>query len=183
MGGILRRATRGTAYNGRVKDAAVRGAGLLVAALYAGFIGWVYASQPRTVAQLTGGMAASVGAYQIDRPAFNQGLQFFRNEQFEEARSALARADPARQDPTTQFYVGYSYYRQGWGRMYNDNALFTKGLEAVERASAVAPGHRLDVPDPSIDMRTADELRAELARGLESAPSDLNPMRLLAKRK
>jgi tetratricopeptide (TPR) repeat protein len=166
-----------------VKDGVIRGAGLLVAILYAGLISWVYASQPRTVAQLTGGMAASVGAYQIDRPAFNQGLQFFRNEQFEEARAALGRADPARQDPTTQFYVAYSYYRQGWGRMYDDTALFTKGLEAVERAIEVAPGHRLDVADPSIEMRTADELRAELARGLKKDPSDLNPMRLLAKRK
>jgi hypothetical protein len=166
-----------------VKDAAIRGAGLLTAALYAGFIGWVYANQPRTVAQLTGGMAASVGAYAIDRPAFNQGLQFFRNDQFEEARAALARADPARQDATTQFYVAYSYYRQGWGRMYNDDALFTKGLEAVERALEVAPGHRLDVPDPASDMRTADELKAELARGLKREPSDLNPMRLLEKRK
>jgi hypothetical protein len=166
-----------------VRDAAIRGAGLLVVALYAGFIGWVYASQPKTVAQLTGGMAASVGAYQVDRPAFNQGLQFFRNDQFEEARSALARADPARLDPTTQFYVAYSYYRQGWGRMYNDDALFTKGLEAVERAIEVAPGHRLDVPDPSIDMRTADELRAELTRGLTKDSSDLNPMRWMAKRK
>ncbi len=167
----------------RVKDAAVRGAGLLVAVLYAALITWVYAAQPRTMAQLTGGMAASVGAYAVDRPAFNQGLQFFRNEQFEEARSALARADPARQDPTTQFYVAYSYYRQGWGRMYNDDALFAKGLEAVERAIAVAPDHRLDVGDPSVDMRTADELRAELARGLKKDPSDLNPMRLLEKRK
>ena len=91
--------------------------------------------------------------------------------------------DPARQDPTTQFYVAYSYYRQGWGRMYNDDALFGKGLEAVEHAIAIAPGHRLDVADPGIDMRTADELRAELSRGLTREPSDLNPMRFLARRK
>ena len=176
-------AKTGTAYNARVKDAAIRGAGLVVTALYAGFITWVYAYQPRTVAQLTGGMAASVGAYQVDRASFNQGVQFFRNDQFEEARAALGRADPARQDPTTQFYVAYSYYRQGWGRMYSDDALFAKGLEAVEHAIEIAPGHRLDVADPSIDMRTADELRAELQRGLTREPSDLNPMRLLARRK
>jgi glutamine cyclotransferase len=166
-----------------VKNAAIRVAGLVVTVLYAGFITWVYAYQPRTVAQLTGGMAASVGAYEIDRAAFNQGLQFFRNDQFEEARAAFGRADPARQDPATQFYVAYSYYRQGWGRMYNDDALFTKGLEAVDHAIAITPGHRLDVPDPSIEMRTADELRAELQRGLTREPSDLNPMRFLARRK
>jgi hypothetical protein len=161
----------------------VRAGGLLVAALYAGFITWVYASQPQTVAQLTGGMAASVGAYEVERVSFNQGLQFFRNEQFEEARAALGRADPARQDPTTQFYVAYSYYRQGWGRMYNDDALFAKGLEAVERAIATAPGGRLDVLDQSLGMRTADELRAELSRGLTRDASDFDPRRLLRERK
>jgi hypothetical protein len=166
-----------------MKRTAVRALGLLVTALYAGFIAWVYANQPKTVEQLKGGIASTVGAYQIDRDSFNQGMQFFRNDRFEEARSAFARADPARLDATTQFYVAYSYYRQGWGRMYNDDALFEKGLEAVEHAIAVAPGGRLDVPDPSIDMRTADELRAELQRGLTRDASDLNPMRLLAKRK
>jgi hypothetical protein len=166
-----------------VKEAAIRVAGLLVTLVYAGFITWVYANQPRTVAQLTGGMAASMGAYEIDRAAFNQGLQFFRNDQFEEARAALGRADPARQDATTQFYVAYSFYRQGWGRMYSDDVLFAKGLEAVEHAIKVAPSHRLDVPDPSIEMRTADELRAELLRGLTKDAADLNPMRFLARRK
>jgi hypothetical protein len=67
--------------------------------------------------------------------------------------------------------------------MYNDDALFAKGLEAVEHAIKIAPGHRLDVPDPSIDMRTADELRAELSRGLTRDAADLNPMRFLARRK
>ena len=166
-----------------MKDAAVRGAGLLVTALYAGFITWVYANQPRTVAQLTGGMAASVGAYQVDRASLLQGLQFFRNDQFEEARAALGRADPARQDPATQFYVAYSYYRQGWGRMYNDDALYAKGLEAVDHAIAIAPGHRLDVNDPSLGMRTADELRAELQRGLTRDATDFDPRRLLGERK
>ena len=166
-----------------VKQTAVRAFGLLVAALYAGFIGWVYAHQPKTVEQLTGGIASTVGRYEIDRNSFNQGLQFFRNEQFEEARAAFARADPARLDATTQFYAAYSYYRQGWGRMYNDDALFRKGLETVEHAISVAPGGRLDVSDPSIEMRTADELRAELQRGLTKDASDLNPMRMLAKRK
>ena len=166
-----------------MKDAVLRAAGMLVTVLYAAFITWVYAYQPRTVAQLTGGMAASVGAYEVDRPSFNQGLQFFRNDQFEEARAALGRADPARQDPVTQFYVAYSYYRQGWGRMYNDDALFAKGLETVEHAIAIAPGHRLDVPDPGIGMRTADELRAELQRGLTKDATDLDPRRLFRERK
>ena len=166
-----------------MKHTAVRALGLAVSLRYAGFIAWVYAHQPKTVAELRGGLASSVGAYEIDRNSFNQALQFFRADQFEAARAAFARADPARKDPTTQFYVAYSYYRQGWGRLYNDDALFRKGLEAVDHAIAVAPAGRIDVPDPSIDMRTADELRAELQRGLTRDASDLNPMRVLEKRK
>jgi hypothetical protein len=166
-----------------VRQTAVRVAGLAATILYAGFIAWVYAHQPKTVAELKGGLASTVGAYAIDRASFDQALQFFRNDRFEEARAAFARADPARKDATTQFYVAYSYYRQGWGRLYNDDALFRKGLETVDHAIAIAPGGRLDVADPSIDMRTADELRAELQRGLTRDAADLNPMRVLEKRK
>ena len=166
-----------------MKHAALRAGGLAVSLLYGGFIAWVYAHQPKTVAELRGGLASTVGAYQVDRNSFNQGLQFFRAERFEEARAALGRADPAKRDATTQFYVAYSYYRQGWGRLYNDDALFKKGLLAVDEAIALAPNGRLDVADQSLDMRTADELRAELLRGLTRETSDLNPMRLLEKRK
>ena len=166
-----------------MRDSTVRGIGLVLAVSYAVSIVWLYVRQPQTMAEMTGALSASVGVYRIDDRAFDDGLRLFRADQFEAARLAFARADPARQDGRTQFYVAYSYYRQGWGRMYNDDALFAKGLEAVERAIAVAPGHRLDVGDPSIDMRTADELRGELARGLKKDPSDLNPMRLLEKRK
>ena len=162
---------------------AVRLAGLLCAALYAAFIVSVYARQPRTVAQLTGGVASSLGAYRVDRESFEEGLRFFRKDQFPEARAAFARADPAAQDPVTQFYVAYSYYRQGWGRVYSDDALFAKGLEAVNRAAAVSPSGRVEVVDPGLEMRTADELKAELERGLAREASDLNPLRLLRERK
>ena len=166
-----------------MKATAVRAAGLASSLAYAAFIAWVYAQQPRTVAELAGGLASTVGAYEIDRNSFNQGLQFFRADRFEEARAALGRADPARKDATTQFYVAYSYYRQGWGRLYNDDALFRKGLEAVDQAIRLSPNGRLDVADQSLGMRTADELRAELMRGLTRETSDLNPMRLLEPRK
>jgi len=166
-----------------VKHAAVRGAGLALSLTYAAFIGWVYAQQPKTMAELKGGLASTVGAYQVDRNSFNQGLQFFRADRFEEARAALGRADPARRDATTQFYVAYSYYRQGWGRLYNDDALFRKGLATVDLAIALAPGGRLDIGDQSLGLRTADELRAELLRGITNDASDLNPMRVLEPRK
>ncbi len=67
--------------------------------------------------------------------------------------------------------------------MYNDDALFTQGLKTVDRAIALAPDNRLVIDDPQLGMRTADELRAELVRGLTRDVSDLNPLRLLSPRK
>jgi hypothetical protein len=166
-----------------VKPVLVRVAGLLCSAAYAAFIVSVYARQPRTVQQLTGGVAAAVGAYRVDPANFEEGLRFFRSDHFVEARAAFDRADPARQDPLTQFYIAYSFYRQGWGRVYRDDALYRQGLEAVDRAIARAPGGRLTVGDGTLGMRTTDELRAELQKGLVRDISDLNPMKVFEARK
>ena len=78
---------------------------------------------------------------------------------------AFARADPALRDARTQFYIAYSYYRQGWGRLYHDDRLYTEGLDAIDRAMALAPGGRLVVDDPDLAMQTAEELKAELEAG------------------
>lgn len=161
----------------------LRAGGLLLSIVYAGLIVWLYTTQPQSVGEVTGGLASSVGAYEVDAQAFAEGLTFFRRDQFDEARAAFSRADPARRDARTQFYVAYSFYRQGWGRVYNDDELFAKGLEAVDRAIALAPAGRLTVDDRDLGMRTADELRAELVRGQTRDSSDLNPLRLFERRK
>ena len=160
-----------------------RAAGLAMVTAYAVLIGWLFGTQPRTVAEAVGGMSATFGAYSVDAQAFDDGLAFFRNDQFVEARAAFARADPAVRDARTQFYIAYSFYRQGWSRTHRDDALYTRGLEAVERAIALAPGGRLVVDDDNLQMRSADELRAELQAGLERDASDFNPLRLLEQRK
>lgn len=161
----------------------VRAAGLVMSLAYAAAIVWLYSSQPQTRAEAVGGLAATFGAYRIDRRAFEDGLTFFRQEKFPEARMAFERADPAHRDAPTQFYIAYSCYREGWGRVYNDDELFRQGLEAVTRAIEVAPGNRLVVDDQTLGMRTAEELKAELERGIKREPSDLNPLRVLERRK
>jgi hypothetical protein len=161
----------------------IRAIGLLGSAAYASLIVWLYATQPQTVAEVTGGLTASIGAYHVDRQAFDDGVAFFRGDHFVEARAAWSRADPAQRDALTQFYIAYSYYRQGWGRVYNDDALFKEGLTAVDRAIALAPDHRLVVDDTQLGIHTADELRAELQRGLTRELSDFNPLRLFRARK
>jgi hypothetical protein len=163
--------------------ALIRAVGLVVVAIYAGFIAWLYAAQPRTMAEVRGGLSASVGAYRIDAVAFDDGLRFFRNDQFVEARAAFARADPATRDPRTQFYVAYSYYRQGWHRTHHDDELYRAGLAIITAAIALAPGGRLVVEDPQLSIHQADELKAELEAGLTTDASDFDPRRFLQQRK
>ena len=161
----------------------VRIAGLVVSLAYAAFIIWLYAAQPQTVAQVTGSMASGIGAYRVDTQATSDALAFFYRDRFPEARAAFERADPAHRDARTQFYIAYSYYRQGWGRVYNDDTLFRKGIEAVDRAIAAAPDHRLVVDDPELGMKTGDELKAELERGVTREAADFNPLKVFRSRK
>lgn len=161
----------------------VRITGLLASAAYAAFIIWLYAAQPQTVAEVTGSVASGAGLYRVDAQAMSDGLAFFYRDAFPEARAAFERADPAHRDARTQFYIAYTYYRQGWGRVYNDDALFRQGIEAVDRAIAAAPDHRLLVDDPQLAMHSADELKAELDRGVTREASDFNPLRVFKARK
>jgi hypothetical protein len=160
-----------------------RAAGLALTVVYAGLLAWLFTAQPRTMVEAVGGVSATIGVYRVDQQAFDDGLIFFRNDQFVEARARFARADPAMRDARTQFYIAYSYYREGWRRTHRDDVLYKQGLEVVDRAIALAPGGRLVVEDDNLQMRTADELRAELQRGLERDWSDLNPLRWLEQRK
>ena len=141
------------------RDAAVRGAGLALSMAGCGALLWLFVHQPTNLEELTGGVAASVGVYQINQADFDQGRQFFDADKFVEARAAFMRADPASRHALTQFYIAYSWYRQGWGRVYNDDTLFAQGLEAVNRAIALAPDGRLRVDDAT--PRHEDRGRAE----------------------
>ena len=96
-------------------------------------------------------------------------------------RPRLRTPDPAARHATTQFYTAYSFYREGWGRVYNDDVLFREALRALDRAVAAASG-QVRVDDPTLGLRSSDELRAELERGLTRELSDFNPMRVLRPR-
>jgi hypothetical protein len=166
-----------------MSETVVRAAGLGITIVYAVLIAWLSVRQPATFAEVTGGLTSAVGAYRVDQQAFDDGMRYFRNDQFSEARAAFERADPARRDALTQFYIGYAFYREGWGRFYSDDRLYREGLEAVNRAIALAPGGRLVVEEPGQEIRSADELKAELERGLVVEASDFNPARVVRPRK
>jgi tetratricopeptide (TPR) repeat protein len=166
-----------------MQERLTRVSGLVLIAGYASLLGWLFATQPKSVAEAVGGVAAGFGAYAIDTQAFADGLAYFRKDQFAEARAAFERADPAVRDARTQFYMAYSFYREGWHRTHRDDGLYQQGLAVVDRAIALAPAGRLVIDDENLQMHTADELKAELARGLTTSASDLNPMRLFETRK
>ena len=158
-------------------------AGGLLSFAYAAAIVWAYAAQPQSRAEAIGGLASTIGAYRIDDQALREGIALFHRDRFAEARLAFDRADPAKRDARTQFYIAYSFYREGWHRFYSDDVLYAQGLAAVQRATEAAPGNRLVVDDPALGMHTTDELRIELERGLRRDASDFNPFRVLAPRK
>ena len=82
-----------------MREQIIRAVGLVLAIAYTALIAWVYARQPQTIAQVTGGLAAGAGVYHVDEQSFADGLRFFRRDQFMEARAAFERADPAQQAP------------------------------------------------------------------------------------
>jgi hypothetical protein len=156
--------------------------GLVVTAAYALAIVWLYATEPRSFREVATGAQVASGTYQVDQAKFEAALALFRREQFRAARDEWQRADPAQSDPTTQFYVAYSFYREGWGRVYYDQDLFKQGLAAVNRSIALASGP-LTVADENLQMHTAAELKAELEQGTERSWGDVNPLKIMRQRK
>src|SRR5882724_6535050 len=137
-------------------------AGLVLTTVYAVFIIWVYATEPRTLQEVATSAEVAAGSYQVDQEKFNAALELFRREQFRAARGEWQQADPAQSDARTQFYIAYAFYREGWGRIYSDQELFTQGLERINRAITLAPPGPLTVDDPNLQLHSAAELKAEL---------------------
>jgi hypothetical protein len=165
-----------------MRTALVQALGIAVTLGYGAFVAWIYASQPRTLQEVATGAQVAAGVYQVDAAHFKAGLDLFRREQFRAARDEWARADPAARDPRTQFYVAYAFYREGWGRFHHDDALYAQGVAAAARAMALSP-QPFVADDPTLGLRTAAELKAELEKGTEATWSDFDPARILEPRK
>ncbi len=147
-----------------------------------GAIVWIYAKQPQNLQEVVSKAAVSTGTYGIDEAEFGRGLALFRQDNFPAARGSFAKADPEKRDAKVQFYTAYSFYRQGFGRVYDDDALFKQGIEAVNAALALKPQLKIE-DDENLKMKTPQELKAELQNGLEVTVEDFNPMKLTRERK
>lgn len=146
-----------------------------------GFAVFLYSTEPRNLGEVVTKGSVAIGTYQVNKTEFDSGLAAFRQERFAEARGAFDRADPEKRDAATQFYIGYSFYREGWGRISNDDALFTSGLAVANRLIAIDPNFRIN--DPALAIKTAVELKTEFEEGLKITASDFNPMKLTRERK
>ena len=71
------------------RDAFVRISGLVLTFAASSLLAWVLATQPATMADVGGGLAASVGLYRIDQAAFAEGLQYFRDGQVPRSAAGL----------------------------------------------------------------------------------------------
>ncbi|MBK8302072.1 MAG: hypothetical protein IPK98_01140 [Chloracidobacterium sp.] len=152
-----------------MKEKYIHTSSIALVAIGIGFVVFLYWSQPKTLAEVATKSQVVLGTYEINKDEFTRGLALFR------------RADPEKRDANTQFYTAYSYYRQGWGRLSNDDTLFKPGLEAVDRVMKTDPNFRST--DDTLTMRTASELKYELEEGLKLTPDDFNPMKLTRERK
>ena len=143
----------------------------------------LYATEPQNVRDVATQASVVAGTYEIDRARFDAARTLFLREQYAAARDEWSRADPARRDARTQFYIAYAFYRQGWGRVYNDDALFRQGLDAANLALQLSPAGVLAVEDAELKLHTAAELKAELEQGLQTTAGDLNPLKVFRERK
>jgi glutamine cyclotransferase len=164
-----------------MKDKYIHILSIVLVTIAFGFVVFLYTTEPRTLAEVTTRGQVVLGTYAIDQTLFDQGLANFKRDEFIAARSAFDRADPERRDAKTQFYIAYSYYRQGWGLVTNDDDLFKAGVEATDRSIAADPNFRST--DQSLGLRSPAELKNELEEGLKITASDFNPMRLTRERK
>lgn len=145
------------------------------------FAAFLYLTEPKNLSEVATKAAVATGTYQIDKAKFDTGLAAFRQERFADARIEFEKADPERRDAATQFYVAYSFYRQGWGRFSNDDALFTAGLATANRLVAIDQDFRST--DETLGIKTAAELKTDFEEGLKITASDFNPMKLTRERK
>ncbi|HEX8288163.1 MAG TPA: hypothetical protein VF556_09210 [Pyrinomonadaceae bacterium] len=175
-----------------MKEKYIQISGIILTVIYGAFIVWIYWAEPKnleevsvkaktTIENATTKGQIVIGTYEIDKEKFEQGLQAFRQDNFVVARDNFEKADPQRRDAQTQFYIAYSFYRQGFGRLSNDDALFRQGLEQTNRVIQLDNNFKSD--DPNLQLKTPVELKNEFEEGLKVTAGDFNPFRLARERK
>lgn len=175
-----------------MKEKYIQSLGLALTLVYGFFIVWLYWAEPKnleevstkakeTIENTTTKGQIFIGTYEVDAVKFADGLKAFRADNFVAARAFFENSDPERRDANVQFYIAYSFYRQGFGKLYNDDELFKKGLDQTNRVSLIDKNFKSD--DADLKMKTPAELKNEFEEGLKLTAEDFNPLKLTRERK
>ena len=175
-----------------MKEKYIQLGGIGFTLVYGLFVMWRYVAAPerltevpmkaqQTIESVTPTAQVITTTYEIDQAKFGEGLQAFRADNFVGARDAFLKADPEKRDANVQFYIAYSFYRQGWGRVSNDDAMFKQSLDATNRVITLDKNYRSD--DANLKIHTPVELKAELEQGLQVTAEDFNPFKVFRERK
>jgi len=175
-----------------MKEKYIQILGIFLTVIYGFLILWLYWAAPKnleefstkakeTIENTTTQGQIIIGTYEVDAAKFADGLKAFRADNFVAARSFFENADPEKRDAKTQFYIAYSFYRQGFGKFYNDDELFKKGLEQTNRMITLDKNFKSD--DVNLQMKTPAELKNEFEEGLKLTAEDFNPLKLTRERK
>lgn len=165
---------------------------LILVVFYGVSVAWLYWAEPKslgevsvkakeTVENVTTKGQVVMGTYEVDAAKFNAGWQAFRADNFVLARDFFSKADPERRDAKTQYYIAYSFYRQGWGRVSNDDELFKKGLEQTDFVIQLDKNFKAN--DENLKLQNPVELKNELEEGLKVTAADFNPLKVFRERK
>lgn len=175
-----------------MKDKYLQILSIALTTVFGFLIVWLYWAAPKSLEEVSVKAQATIenvttkaqvitNTYEVDAAKFNEGLQAFRADNFILARDLFQRADPERRDAKTQFYIAYSFYRQGFGKISNDDELFKQGLEEVNRVIALDKDFKSD--DANLQLKNPIELKNEFEEGLRITASDFNPFKLMRERK
>jgi hypothetical protein len=154
----------------------------MISLVYGASIVWLYVRQPRTFEELKTQASVEANVYRVKQENFDEAMKHFNAGHHKVAITQFELADPARLDPATQFYIAYCYYELGRGRLFDDDAMFRKGLEVVERCLAVAPNNIYHSDRADLAIPSASALRQRLKEGLEVSGSDFNPFNWFEKK-
>jgi len=150
--------------------------GLVIAILYGSVIVWVYARRPQSFGELKTQASIQANVYSINQQNFDEALKQFNTGDYNSAIGQFRLADPAQADPASQYYIAYSYYLLGRGRIFNDEDLFKKAIEAVDRCLDNAPNHIFEIDRSDLEIKNADTLHQKLSDGLKHTMPSLNPL-------
>jgi hypothetical protein len=175
-----------------MKEKHIQILGICLTLLYGLFVAWLYVAEPKSLVELptkaqqtidraTTTAQVMTNTYEVDQTKFNEGLAAFRQDNFVLARDAFSKADAEKRDAKTQFYIAYSFYRQGWGRVSNDDTLFKQGLETINHVIVLDNNFKSD--DAGLPLKAPVELKAELEQGLQVSADDFNPLKVFRERK